>query len=245
MSITRLHRCSATAVILSCLALVGVLAGSSNAATASRGSGLGLSAALRSNIAGWLDGNVQGGRLTMSATIVLPKLKCASKTQAIVANLNGGGGGRPGSAAGEFLGCARGKARYFPALAINGSSKLYRRLAARAGDTVVLKLTINSTKTEVSVADKTTKSASKKLTAAGGTGGVCWAGDAPVSSNRGLLGVPNFGTLTFSHTVLNGQPLGTESPLRQYDRYRGKTLQIKTSRFAGDEETFKTTFKHS
>jgi hypothetical protein len=57
--------------------------------------------------------------------------------------------------------------------------------------------------------------------------------------------VPNFGKLTFSHARLDGQPFGGAPGLVQYDRYRHSTLQISTSPFKSDQETFTTVYHHA
>jgi hypothetical protein len=188
------------------------------------------------------------GPSNMTTTIVLPKLNCGTTDQAIYPSVGAyfDLGSSDFSSAGMFVGCIGGKAQYWPVLQVNGVEHDYPTLIAKKGDTVVLKYSMKSGATKVSVTDKTTKSASKKLTGTGVTEtGFPWAGDVAWHTGLGALeGVPKFGTLTFSHTVFVGVPFETDGPT-QFNRYSGSTLQISTGSFASDEETFKTTFHHS
>lgn len=101
--------------------------------------------------------------------------------------------------------------------------------------------------TELSVVDKTTKSVKKTLTGSGvsGVDGV-WAGDSEHPATKFSAGpVPYFGKVTFSDTLLDGVPFGGAIGITQCDRYHGSTLQIATGPITGDQDAFKTVFKHS
>ncbi len=203
-----------------------------------------------SSFAGWEDNNVHGGT-TVTTTLVLPKLQCQSAKQVIYPSVGAYFAPLPPafSSAGVYLACSGGKARYYPTLWINGNMHIYKQLKANAGDTVVLKSSMKPSGTIEEFNDQTTKSASKKLTGHGVTGGVGfpWVGDSgwPPYSSTPTFGVPNFGHITFSHTLVFHQPFGTDPSISQSDRYNGPTLQISSSAFKSDNETFKTVFHHS
>jgi hypothetical protein len=194
-------------------------------------------------------GSSQTG-VTMTATIVLPKLKCGAEPHAIDPNVGAffAANFEKFSAAGMFVGCNEGKILYFPAFTLNGHNKEFRDSKARAGDTVALKASLQTTGTTLSVVDKTTKRVHKTLTGKGVTHALDpWAGDTDWVSNSegGVEPVPNFGTITFSNTLLDGMPFGLAAGNTQYDRYKHSTLQIQTSSFQADNQTFDTVFRHS
>jgi hypothetical protein len=200
--------------------------------------------------AGWRAESEFSG-VTMKTTVVLPKLTCATTKRAIVPSVGSyfEAVDFAYSSAGMFVGCSRGKARYFPALVMNGEAVNAPGLHAKPGDTVVLTSSVKPAATTLSVLDKTTKSASLKRIGAGvGTNGTVFpfAGDAswPFAATT-PDGVPSFGKLKFSHTTENGSPFGTDPGAFAVDRYNGPTLQISTGPFASDSETFKTVLQHS
>lgn len=187
---------------------------------------------------------------TMSTTVVLPRLNCGKPNEAI--EPSAGDVYPPGSvydlsAAGMFVGCLNGNARYYPAFTLNGISQSYPTLRARAGDRVVLSVGVDSSVTELSVVDKTTKSVHEEVTGSGVTEvqGV-WAGDSEYPATKFSAGpVPGFGKLTFRDVMLDDQSFGDAIGVMRYDRYRGSRLQIATGPFSGDQDVFKTVFKHS
>jgi hypothetical protein len=177
-----------------------------------------------------------------------PKLSCGKANQAIVPSV--GVFTSPSnnfSAADMFVGCTGGKALYFPVLVMNSKPTRHKTGAkAHPGDKIVLKASVNATRTVLTTLDKTTK-IKRTLTGPGSTtlAYPSVGDDGHSTKSTGLWGVPKFRTLKFSQTVLNGQPFASSPDLVQWDRYRGTTLQIKTSLFGSDQETFKTVFKHS
>jgi hypothetical protein len=188
----------------------------------------------------------------MTATVVLPKLKCGPEPHAI----RPGVGGYYGSTlhphhfsdAGVFVGCNEGKILYFPAFTLNGTARNFHNLKLHAGDTVVLKASVQATGTTLSLVDKTTKGVNKTLTGKGHSSTIGpWAADSAWVnfSEGGVDPVPNFGKLTFSHALLNGQPFGNASGLVQYNRQRHSTLEISTGPFESNQETFTTVYHHA
>jgi Peptidase A4 family len=156
------------------------------------------------------------------------------------------------SSAGMFVGCKNGKAHYWPSLVLNGNQTNYPAAKAHPGDAIKLHVSQTSSKTSVSVVNET-RNITRSASGAGSFGGQSpWIGDDGWFVNGNLLRVPNFGTLTFRHCLLNGHPFGSNSSSSSssiIDRYNrvtsGGTLQIKTGPFSGGNEVFDTVFKHS
>jgi hypothetical protein len=193
--------------------------------------------------------SVEGGgeaTFTVTASIVVPKLKChSSAEQAIAPSVGVYTMSGHFSAASLFVGCYHGKPFYFPSLVINGANHNYAKLKAGGGDTVVLHVSQSASGTVVSVVDKSRKGVKKTLHGAGSkSGSAPWAGDSGWN-NPGLLAVPNFGKIGFSGSTLDGQPFGSAGALARWNRVNGKTTQITTSAFASNHESFTTVFKHS
>jgi peptidase A4-like protein len=66
--------------------------------------------------------------------------------------------------------------------------------------------------------------------------------EAP-SGSGGVLPLTNFGTVNFSATTVNGQPIGSFNP-DKIDMYSGSTLKAQTSALSGGTN-FSVTWKHS
>jgi hypothetical protein len=203
------------------------------------------------NFAGYGVKGTGGGTWKVSAHLVVPKVKCTSKTErAIDASVGVYGQSKNRfSSAGVFVGCYKGKAQYFLAFVVNGTPRNFSKLAVRRGDTVALHVSQSSASTVVSATDKSRNGVKKTLHGAGNTvGGGPWVGDT-AWDNPGELGVPDFGKLHFSKAKLNGMAFGTAggSALVRYYRAKGTTLQtiqIKTGKLIAGK-SFTTTFKHS
>lgn len=150
------------------------------------------------------------------------------------------------SFAGLFVGCKNGKAHLFPVLVVDGKEKNYTAVRVHPGDMVKVQVARSASKVTVSLLDKKHKI---KLTrhGAGGTADVApLLGDDYWKAKGRAVGVPDFGALAFSHSLLNGSPFGKSSSATRYDRVNKKgTVQIETTRFAKNHESFKTIFKHS
>jgi hypothetical protein len=202
-------------------------------------------AAFRStHFAGWsIHTTLTAFKLT--ATVVLPKLKCHRAEQAIIAQLGSAAGKRKGDYAGVLLACKRGKSHYFPTFTVKGTTKSFRKLKAKPGDIVVLSASLGSSRSgKLSVKDITTKRVKKSLSVpAASKLKDPRVGDVGLTKSGKLLPVPNFGTITFSHTEYQRMPFQAYA-LFQYDRYKGSRLQISTSGFTGGD-TFETVFHHS
>lgn len=192
------------------------------------------------------------GSFNVSATVVVPKVKCSSAFRAIAASVGVYNASNGFSAADVVVGCKGGKAFYFPSLEVNTTTtkprgKNYTKDHVRPGDKVKLEVSQTPSKVTVSVIDTSRKKIHVSRHGAGSpSGSGPWVGDVAVSAKNGKLrGVPNFGTTRFSGARLGKTPFGSAFPAR-YNRYSKKgTLQIKTSTFAKNHKSFKTIFKHS
>jgi hypothetical protein len=224
----------------------GQKAGSARGASGSPAGHMQAPAAPSSTFAGY---SVQGGgegTFTVTANIVVPKLKCHSgPEQAIAPSVGVYYTSSSFSAASLFVGCDNGKPLYFPSLVVHGANNNYVKLKAGAGDKVVLHVSQSASGTVVSVVDKSRKGVKKTLNGAGSQGGSApWVGDSGWY-NPGLLAVPNFGKIDFSGSTLDGHPFGSAGALARWNRVNGTTTQIATSAFASNHESFTTVFKHS
>jgi hypothetical protein len=193
--------------------------------------------------------NHKDGETDISTTIVVPKLKCTKALRAIGASVGMfEDSTKHFSSANLFIGCVNGKPRYFPFVTVHQHETNFMKTAAHAGDTVVLEARATTTETTVSVIDET-HSFSRTKAGAGYSRLVAypWIGDVTWSTNGGVLRVPDFGEITFSHSTAGGKPFGAVSPQERFNRYSANKarLQIKTSPYASDNESFSTVFKHS
>lgn len=141
-----------------------------------------------------------------------------------------------------FVGCDNGKAAYFPALVVNGSETNYATPVA-AGNLIKVSTTVTTTGTTVQVQNVTT-GVTEKLTGAGASPSAAYVGDSDWVNNGTLLGVPGFGTLAFTHCLIDGTALAGSHPA-QYQRVNGSTVQIATGALSLAGTTFATHYKHS
>lgn len=111
-----------------------------------------------------------------------------------------------------FTGCVNGKAVYYPALIINGNETNYTTTPFSAGNAINLSTKVTTSGTTVQVTDVTT-GVTKKRTGAGAHASAAYISDSAWYSSTGaLLGVPNFGTLTFTNCLIDGRALGGWHP---------------------------------
>lgn len=191
----------------------------------------------------------KNGMTDLTTTIVVPKLKCGKADRAIAptASLYQDSLSSLYSA-GLFVGCASGKAHYFPFLTVNGNKKDYEGVAAHPGDSVTLEVAANTSETVVNVFDST-HPFSKARTAPAYTSFVAnpWIGAASWRGKHGVEGIPNFGTITFGTTTTNGNPFLMGSDLKRFNLYNQtkSTLEVKAGGVSGGKESFAAIFKHS
>ena len=196
--------------------------------------------------AGYLS-NTAYPSLNLTTTFVVPKVKCGHTNSVVAAGMTTiSSGGGPVGEQGVLLliGCkSSGSPFYIPAVSTGSTAQ--RGHAAHPGDTVVLHETASASSVSVSFADKTHPTANMKLT---GTGAPFFSPaieELKDSSGSTSYPIPNFGKITFTKSKLNHQPFGL-SPVNRVDMVNSSAVvQIATSPFASDNESFKTTFKHS
>lgn len=188
--------------------------------------------------------NATGPAVTVTTTVVVPRVKrCGSGARAIAAGVDALSGGLLASA-GVSIGCASGKARYYPVMMEAGTTKTYPSLAARPGDKVTTTIHLTAGNGTLSVVDLTHKRVHKTMTVSGSIG----TADPQVGELKLTpAGIPSFGKLSFSGSKLMGQPFGDYAgELIRYDMATGAgTVQIKTGNFARGQESFAGTFEHS
>jgi hypothetical protein len=181
-------------------------------------------------------------------TFVVPRLRCGSAFQAIAPGLEASVGnvGRTSEAA-LFVGCRGGRAHYWPRLTLAGKSKNYRAKAAYAGDTIALRVAYDRKRGSVSVTDETHKFEVSR-TGAGAGSVYAWIGDAAWRTSAvSFARVPDFGTLTYRNTKLNGRPLAVAAHFSLVRNVMGTEhgrVQINTSPLASSGKAFSTYFKH-
>jgi hypothetical protein len=186
-----------------------------------------------------------GSATTSAARFKVPTLSCTTAYRAIapVAGVEVNNFTSYSSAF-LFVGCHGGKARYFPSLVINGTLTEYATTALAAGDTIKVSTKVTTAATTVKVTD-VTKAVTKKLTGPGASSSAAYSGDSDWFNNGTLLGVPNFGTLTFTHCLINGTAMARAHP-DQYQRVSSSgTVQIATGALSKAGTKFSTHYKHS
>ena len=147
----------------------------------------------------------------------------------------------------QLIGCARGKAIYFPFLVANGAESDYTTVHLSAGDVINLSASVTTSGITVQVTDTTKNvSVTNTITGAGASADAAWIGDDSAVSNTGaLLGVPNFGKLTFTNCLIDGKALGGWHP-QAYQRVNSiGRVQITTGGFWPGGTAFTTHFQHS
>jgi hypothetical protein len=104
---------------------------------------------------------------------------------------------------------------------------------------------VTTARTTVQVTD-VTRGITKKLTGAGGRSSAAYVGDTAWSSSTGkLLGVPNFGTLTFTNCLIDGDTLAVSLPYETQRVNSSNTVQIATRSLSSTGTAFATNYKHS
>lgn len=190
---------------------------------------------------------------TVSATIVVPKLKCTAGPERDI--WPGVGLASVSSFVGLDMFCKNGKAHYSPLLVVQSVTQSYAADTAHPGDTVEFKMYEGTAQTVGTVVDKTHAFTVTKTGAGSGSGSGLMVGDDAVYFAGKKFGIPNFGTLTFSHALANGStstpgPFGSLGPTA-YNMIAGSggspptAIQVLTDPLASSKETFKTVWKHS
>ena len=213
---------------------------------ASNDHAIGRSAAPVNNryFAGYQAAVATGSATVAAASFTVPALPCTTADLAISPDAGVAVNNyKTASVAGVITGCSNGTAVYFPFLVINGSETDYPKTPFAAGDTVDLITKVSTNRTSVQVTD-VTKNLTTRLTGAGASANLGWIGDDSASNGSTLLGVPNFGKLTFGNCSIDYKALGGWHP-QQVQRVNGSTVQITTGGFWPGGTAFTTHYQHS
>jgi len=206
-------------------------------------------AATRSHtFAGYQAAVTTGSATSLAATFTVPALSCTTAERGITPDAGVAANKfKTASIAGVLIGCARGKAIYFPFLVANGAESDYTTVHLSAGDVINLSASVTTSGITVQVTDTTKNvSVTNTITGAGASADAAWIGDDSAVSNTGaLLGVPNFGKLTFTNCLIDGKALGGWHP-QAYQRVNGRgTVEIATGRPWPGGAAFNTFYRNS
>ena len=182
---------------------------------------------------------------SVTTTIVVPTVKKCGQARKVIIPFVAADAGMVGAAAGLDIHCRNGTVIDFPIFHTGGShNKAFAHARAHPGDTVVLRLSWNSTRLLLAVVDKTHPSVTRQVTGAGSSSFSHDAiGDSIIGGN---VPVPDFGKVNFSKSKINGRALGLAPGLRRDNLVTmSHVLKIKTSQIANDKESFTTRFEHS
>jgi hypothetical protein len=195
------------------------------------------------DLAGYVAAVAPGSATSAAAQFKVPRLSCTTApdrgilpgVQVVVNSF------RSFSAAFVFVICHRGRALYFPAVDINGHQVNFTT-SVRAGDVIKVSATVTTRGTTVQVTDVTTR-VTKRRTGAGARSSAVFVGDDSVFLNATRLGVPNFGTLTFTSCLVDGRALARLRHVRVQRVNRG-ILQIATGALSPRGTAFVTRYRH-
>ena len=195
-------------------------------------------------IAGYQAAVAPGSATSVAAQFKVPRLSCTAAFRGITAevqvNVNNFSNT---SAAFLFAVCRRGRALYFPGLSINGNEIDYTTTPFRAGNVIKVSAKVTTRGTTVQVTDVTTR-VTKRLTGPGARPSAAFVGDDTVFNNTTLLGVPNFGTLTFTSCLVDGRALARFHPLRLQRVNSRNVAQIATGALSPGGTAFATHYRH-
>jgi len=195
------------------------------------------------DLAGYAALVAPGSATSAAAQFKVPRLSCTAADRGITPQvLVAVNNFRSESSAYLFLICHRGRALYFPALDINGNEVNYATFF-RAGDVIKVLAKVTTRGTTVQVTDVTTR-VTKKRTGPGARPSVAFIGDDSVFLGAMRLGVPNFGTLTFTSCLVDGRALARSHPARN-QRVNGRNVvQIATGALSPGGTAFATHYRH-
>jgi hypothetical protein len=186
---------------------------------------------VNSTFAGYGQNNSAQSSYKVTATFVVPTLKCGASKSAFFPNV-----GVQANWAGLFLGCSKHKQHAWPSVAAGNVSRNYRSSVVKAGDTVVLTVSANASKSTATVVDKTRKF-KKQFSGTGSTSlSDPWTGANTWSVNEPI---PNFGTLKFTNDLVNGQPFGSwPGGKTRWTMETTSNQVVKSSPFSGGGKVF-------
>jgi Peptidase A4 family len=185
-------------------------------------------------------------KASASTTFSVPKLACPATGLLGVAPgafiFTGSGSAASLSGATVFVVCQSGSTFYQAETIVNGRRTALPVSAAR-GDKIVASVSVSTTKVSVTLND-TTRHLSYTLTGTGNMPAQVLDGIDALDSGSTQLGVPNFGSLGFSASTIDGKTL-VAAAARALDRSSLTHLQIKTGARDATGTRFTETYKHS
>ena len=197
--------------------------------------------------AGYQAAVTAGSATTLAATFTVPALSCTTAERGITPDAGVAANKfKTASIAGVLIGCARGKAIYFPFLVANGAEADYT-VHFSAGDVINLSASVTTSGITVQVTDVTKNvTVTNTITGAGASANAAWMGDNSWYSGSGTrFGVPNFGKLTFTNCLIDGTALGGFHP-QAYQRVNSRgTVEIATGGPWPGGTAFNTLYRNS
>ena len=193
--------------------------------------------------AGYQASVAPGSATSSAAQFKVPRLSCTTANRGIVPGVGVVVNAfRSFSGAALIVECIRGRAVYAPVTAINGNQVSYAT-SVRAGNVIKVSVTVTTRATTVQVTDVTTRF-TKRRTGPGARSSAAFVGDDSLLSGATLLGVPHFGTLTYSSCLVDGRALAHSHPAR-YQRVTSRgILQIATGAQSPAGTAFPTQYRH-
>jgi peptidase A4-like protein len=181
---------------------------------------------------------------SVSASFTVPKLTCPNSGILGIAPGVSLTGGTTTEADVAVL-CQNGAPHDVARMFLNNSPPYSLPIAINPGDTMAVSVTETPTADMATITDLTQQTSVTKRASSGASNVVARIGDGSVLDNTGLLlGVPPFGTVTFSAAKVNGSALGASSPTPVY-RTLFSTLKIFTGALDSTGTSFTTNFQHA
>lgn len=146
------------------------------------------------------------------------------------------------SGASVFIVCQNGTTFYQAETIVNGKVTALPVTAAR-GDKVITTVSVSATKVSVTLNDAT-RHLSYTRTGSGTTPVQVLDGIDSLNSGSTQLGVPNFGTLVFSSSSIDGKTLGAAAA-KPIDRKSATHVEITTGSLDATGTRFTETFRHA
>jgi len=187
-----------------------------------------------------------GGFTSVTSNWIQPTASCGSGTtySSFWVGLDGDGSNTV-EQTGTSADCSGGSPQYYAWYEMYPKYPVNLSLAIRPGDSITGSVTVGgNNRYTLTITNNTTgRFFSTTVKGHGSNYSAEAIAEAP-SSRSGVLPLTNFGTVNFSGTVVNGQPIGAFNPDR-IDMVSGGTLKAQTSALSSSRTDFSVTWKHS
>ena len=184
--------------------------------------------------------------VSASTTLVVPKVAgCPSTSTGVDAAVlvtTGSGATASASAGDVFLSCNHGQPHFGLGFLLNGARTSF--LDPAPGDTIVLGVSVTSTKVMVGIYDRT-KGFAKIVSGPGAVGVKVFLGMFAVTGTGPLEPIPNFGAMSFGSASIDGSTPAAVHAVATNMKNRTGTLQIATSPLGAAGNSWTENFKHS